>query len=92
MLQKSGKLFHIDFGHILGNFKSKFGIRRERSPLLLPSEFIYLIQQGGPASFLTFRQTCESGQHKLINNMDRPTKHSLLLTNMTNLSSEWKVW
>lgn len=28
MLKKSGHLFHIDFGHILGNFKSKFGIER----------------------------------------------------------------
>jgi len=25
MLTKSGKLFHIDFGHFLGNFKTKFG-------------------------------------------------------------------
>ena len=25
MLQECGKLFHIDFGHFLGNFKSKFG-------------------------------------------------------------------
>ena len=29
--------------------------------------------------------------HKLIINVDRPTKHSLPLTKMTNLSSEWKV-
>jgi hypothetical protein len=28
MLKKSGHLFHIDFGHILGNFKTKFGIER----------------------------------------------------------------
>jgi phosphatidylinositol kinase/protein kinase (PI-3 family) len=31
MIKKCGKLFHIDFGHVMGNFKSKFGFRRERS-------------------------------------------------------------
>ncbi len=28
MVQKNGKFFHIDFGHILGNFKTKFNIKR----------------------------------------------------------------
>ena len=34
MVTKAGKLFHIDFGHFLGNFKSKMGIKRERTPFV----------------------------------------------------------
>jgi phosphatidylinositol-4,5-bisphosphate 3-kinase len=34
MLTKSGHLFHIDFGHFLGNFKSKFGINRGKAVLI----------------------------------------------------------
>ena len=34
MLTKSGHFFHIDFGHILGNFKSKLGVKRERAPFV----------------------------------------------------------
>lgn len=40
------QLFHIDFGHILGNFKSKFKIKRERGPFILTYDFIHVIQQG----------------------------------------------
>jgi hypothetical protein len=28
MMKRSGELFHIDFGHFLGNFKWKYGIKR----------------------------------------------------------------
>ena len=38
MIKQNGIFFHIDFGHILGNFKSKFFIKRERSPFLLTPE------------------------------------------------------
>jgi len=40
------QLFHIDFGHILGNFKSKFGVRRERVPFVLTDHFVHVISEG----------------------------------------------
>jgi phosphatidylinositol-4,5-bisphosphate 3-kinase len=34
MMTREGHFFHIDFGHILGNFKSKLGVKRERAPFI----------------------------------------------------------
>uniref|UniRef100_A0A8C4X608 phosphatidylinositol-4,5-bisphosphate 3-kinase n=1 Tax=Erpetoichthys calabaricus TaxID=27687 RepID=A0A8C4X608_ERPCA len=62
MVRSTGQLFHIDFGHILGNFKSKFGIKRERVPFILTYDFIHVIQQGKTGNtekFGRFRQYCE---------------------------------
>ena len=38
MLTDTGHLFHIDFGHFLGNFKKKFGFNRERTKFVLTPE------------------------------------------------------
>ena len=46
MIRETGQLFHIDFGHFLGNFKTKFGINRERVPFILTYDFVHVIQQG----------------------------------------------
>lgn len=50
MLTKDGNLFHIDFGHFLGNFKSKFGVSRgilisilERAPFVFTEEMLYIM-------------------------------------------------
>lgn len=63
MVKKNGQLFHIDFGHILGHFKEKFGIRRERVPFVLTHDFEYVITKGlmkkGSARFETFQNICE---------------------------------
>mmetsp|Transcript_6713 Transcript_6713/g.9390 ORF Transcript_6713/g.9390 Transcript_6713/m.9390 type:complete len:1192 (-) Transcript_6713:198-3773(-) len=48
MLLPSGKLFHIDFGHVLGNFKKLKGtnIKREKTKLVLTPEMMYIINEG----------------------------------------------
>ena len=46
MVKKNGQLFHIDFGHILGNFKYKLKIKRERVPFVLTQDFINVINKG----------------------------------------------
>uniref|UniRef100_A0A2R9B627 phosphatidylinositol-4,5-bisphosphate 3-kinase n=1 Tax=Pan paniscus TaxID=9597 RepID=A0A2R9B627_PANPA len=62
MIRESGQLFHIDFGHFLGNFKTKFGINRERVPFILTYDFVHVIQQGktnNSEKFERFRGYCE---------------------------------
>ena len=43
MITNAGHLFHIDFGHFLGNFKSKFGYKRERAPFVFTPEMAYVM-------------------------------------------------
>jgi phosphatidylinositol-4,5-bisphosphate 3-kinase len=43
MVTKSGHLFHIDFGHFLGNFKKKFGVNRERAAFVFTPEMAYVM-------------------------------------------------
>lgn len=64
MVKKTGQLFHVDFGHILGHFKEKFGIRRERVPFVLTNDFVHVINKGqtkkGQAlEFQRFQNYCE---------------------------------
>eukprot|EP00750_Incisomonas_marina_P002130 INCI12098.2.p1 GENE.INCI12098.2~~INCI12098.2.p1 ORF type:complete len:1002 (-),score=222.26 INCI12098.2:442-3222(-) len=39
MLRDDGNYLHIDFGHFLGNFKKKFGIKRETAPFVFTHQF-----------------------------------------------------
>ncbi len=43
MITKQGKLVHIDFGHFLGNFKKKLGIKRERAPFVFTPAFAEIL-------------------------------------------------
>lgn len=64
MVKKTGQLFHVDFGHILGHFKEKFGFRRERVPFVLTNDFVHVInkgqtKKGHAAEFQRFQSHCE---------------------------------
>uniref|UniRef100_A0A4W6CG33 phosphatidylinositol-4,5-bisphosphate 3-kinase n=1 Tax=Lates calcarifer TaxID=8187 RepID=A0A4W6CG33_LATCA len=71
MIRETGQLFHIDFGHILGNFKRKLGINRERVPFILTYDFVHVIQQGrtnNSEKFERFREYCERAYKILCRN------------------------
>jgi len=58
MLTKSGKLFHIDFGHFLGNYKKKLGFKRERAPFVFTPDFAYVMGGKDSPDFLAFAALC----------------------------------
>lgn len=65
MVKKTGQLFHIDFGHILGHFKEKFGFKRERVPFVLTNDLVHVINKGQPKKekapeFQRFQNYCET--------------------------------
>uniref|UniRef100_A0A8C7ZWV4 Phosphatidylinositol 4,5-bisphosphate 3-kinase catalytic subunit delta isoform n=1 Tax=Oryzias sinensis TaxID=183150 RepID=A0A8C7ZWV4_9TELE len=71
MIRETGQLFHIDFGHFLGNFKRKLGINRERVPFILTYDFVHVIQQGrtnNSEKFERFREYCEQAYKILCRN------------------------
>eukprot|EP01006_Ploeotia_vitrea_P036247 TRINITY_DN66000_c6_g18_i1.p1 TRINITY_DN66000_c6_g18~~TRINITY_DN66000_c6_g18_i1.p1 ORF type:complete len:1249 (-),score=825.13 TRINITY_DN66000_c6_g18_i1:300-4046(-) len=78
MVTKDGHLFHIDFGHFLGNFKKKFGFNRERAAFVFTPEMAYVM--GGKKYkkseiFKRFKELCCDAYSSL-------RKHANLLENM----------
>ncbi|KAL0485481.1 phosphatidylinositol 3-kinase, partial [Acrasis kona] len=48
MLTQTGNLFHIDFGHFLGHYKTKLGVKRETTPFVFTTMYAHVM--GGQKS------------------------------------------
>ena len=61
MMKESGEMFHIDFGHFLGNFKSKYGIKRERAPFVFTPSFVAILDGQSSPLYQEFeRMACDA--------------------------------
>ena len=68
MLKKNGELFHIDFGHFLGHFKKKLGIKRERAPFVFTKQFQNVLGGDKGKKYLEFKNKLWSAYQILRKN------------------------
>ena len=70
MIKKNGELFHIDFGHFLGHFKYKMGIKRERAPFVFTRQFQNVLGDDNSKLYKEFKEKLKAGYNILRNNRD----------------------
>ena len=70
MIKKNGELFHIDFGHFLGHFKYKMGIKRERAPFVFTRQFQAVLGDDNSKLFKEFKEKLKKGYNILRNNKE----------------------
>ena len=70
MIKKNGELFHIDFGHFLGHFKYKMGIKRERAPFVFTRQFQSVLGGDDSDKFKEFKDKLEKGYLILRNHKE----------------------
>ena len=70
MIKTNGELFHIDFGHFLGHFKYKMGIKRERAPFVFTRQFQNVLGDDNSPLFIDFKKKLIRGYMILRNNKE----------------------
>jgi len=65
MMQETGELLHIDFGHFLGNIKTFAGVKRESAPFVFTKAYCHVIcadnekhDAAKSANFTMFQKLC----------------------------------
>lgn len=58
MVRNTGHFFHIDFGHFLGHFKKKLGIKRETAPFAFTPDMCYAMGGKNSSGYKKFKQDC----------------------------------
>lgn len=61
MVCEDGRLFHIDFGHILGHFKKKLGVKRERAPMIFTPQMAHVLGGLGSEMYTLFQNRAVQG-------------------------------
>lgn len=54
MLQRNGNMFHIDFGHFLGNYKTILNIKRETTPFVFTPMYAQVLEGKSSEKFNEF--------------------------------------
>eukprot|EP01107_Rhizomastix_libera_P017606 TRINITY_DN859_c0_g1_i8.p1 TRINITY_DN859_c0_g1~~TRINITY_DN859_c0_g1_i8.p1 ORF type:complete len:953 (-),score=218.79 TRINITY_DN859_c0_g1_i8:43-2901(-) len=58
LLTKTGRMFHVDFGKILGNVEKWKGFKRESAPFVLTPEYVYVMGGKDSPTFQLFVGLC----------------------------------
>lgn len=78
MVKENGIFFHIDYGHFLGNWKFKFGIKRERALFLLTPEMAHVYTKYSKEDL--FKDTCVKAFNILRKNANRLINLFIMMT------------
>jgi len=70
MLTHEGNLFHIDFGHFLGNYKKKYGFKRERAPFIFTPQYAHVLDGKNSEPFKRYIDLCGKAYNILRRHKD----------------------
>ena len=70
MITRDGYFFHIDFGHFLGNFKTKLGVKRERSPFKFTPQYADVFGGKTDPRYKEFQNICCTAYYQVRRNSD----------------------
>ena len=92
MIKSNGLFFHIDFGHIFGNFKYKWCIKRERSCFLLTPDMAYVYAKSNNEE--KFNRYCVKAYNILRHNGRRLLNMTITMASagMPEFTTMYDIW